>query len=239
MKTEVNAAVEQLDSAARIVKTLENIASRLQGTPLGGEERDWLLAAARRLSATLPPLESALEGGIALPELKALRAERQARLEHDWLDALVELFGELQTRLGGNSPLIEALFPHQRFERLERPGAAQRAYRAEFSTRRTSGYITRMELDPEYPFLRPLLESVDRAHQALGSFDAPALDDVEIERIRTTILDAAQALLRAQRQARSLAEAALIEAPELFSELAFEQRARRRAVAPERSASEN
>ncbi|MFZ5893379.1 MAG: hypothetical protein ACOY0T_20125 [Myxococcota bacterium] len=240
MKSEVNAVIEQLALAERISQRLESMLARLDTSVLGSEERGWLSCAAQRLAASLPALRETLDRSLDLPELKAVRAERQARLEQDWLRALRELFNELQTRLGGNSPLIEALFPHQRFERLERPGTAQRTYRAEFAVRRSSTYVSRMTLDPEYPFLSGLLEPVQLAEQALAAFDSPSAPDTsELDRLRATIVDAGQALSRVQRQARALAEAALIEAPELFAELGFDSRARRRSVAPDGSAAEN
>ena len=234
MKSEVNAVIEQLEFAVQSAKRLDGMAARLTGSPLGGEERAWLESAARRLSAGIPGLRASLEQSLALPELKVLRAERQTRLEQDWLRALQELFAELQQRLGANSPLIEALFPHQRFDRLERSSTAQRAYRAEFSVRRSSAYVSRLVLDPEYPFLGALLEPSERAERALMAFDAATTpSDEELERLRASIREQGQALARVQRQARALAEAALVDAPELFAELGFDSRPRRRSLAPE------
>lgn len=234
MKSEVSAVVAELESAERLVGRLESMAARLEGSALGGEERDWLLSAARRLTQALPSLRELLEHSLALPELKALRAERVTKLERDWVSALRELFTELEQRAGANSPLIEALFPHQRFERIERPGAAQRAFRAELSTRRTSSYVQRMALDPEYPFLAGLLEPVERAERALAAFDAPSpASDGELHQLRARLFDAGQALSRVMRQARALADAALVEAPELVAELGFDTPSRRRSARPE------
>lgn len=239
MKSEVNAIVERLEAAERLVGRLESMANRLANSPLDGEERGWLAAAARRLSAALPAVRAALETSLDLPELKALRAERLTRLEQDWLTAVRELFAQLERNVGANSPLIEALFPHLRFERIERPGASQRAFRAELSTRRNSTYVVRMTADPEYPFLAGLLEPVALAERALAAFEssAPPGED-ELARLRAEVLDAGQALSRVQRQARALAEAALIEAPDLFEELNFDS-GKRRSARTEPPAAEN
>jgi hypothetical protein len=230
MKSEVNAIVERLESAERLVSRLESTSIRLANSVLKGEERGWLEAAAQRLSAALPLVRAALETSLDLPELKALRAERLSRLEHDWLSAVRQLFGELERSVGANSPLIEALFPHLRFDRIERPGASQRAFRAELSTRRNSTYVLRMAADPEYPFLAGLLEPVALAERALAAFEASAPPgEEELARLRAEVLEAGHALSRTQRQARALAEAALIDAPELFEELGFDAPARRRS----------
>ncbi|HET9933981.1 MAG TPA: hypothetical protein VFQ35_24930 [Polyangiaceae bacterium] len=240
MKSEVNAILERLEASERLVNRLESVAARLTDSPLGGEERGWLAAAARRLSASIPAVRAAIETSLDLPELKALRAERLTGLEQAWVGSVRELFGELEKRLGANSPLIEALFPHLRFDRIERPGAAQRAFRAEVSTRRTSTYIQRMSADPEYPFLAGLLEPVERAERALAAFESSAPPgEEELLRLRAEVVEAGQGLSRAQRQARALAEAALIDAPELFTELGFDAPARRRSARPEASVNDD
>ena len=94
--------------------------------------------------------------------------------------------------------------------------------------------MSRLVLDPEYPFLGALLEPSERAERALMAFDAATTpSDEELERLRASIREQGQALARVQRQARALAEAALVDAPELFAELGFDSRPRRRSLASE------
>ena len=128
---------------------------------------------------------------------------------------------------------MEVLFPHLKFEKLERGGNALRTYRGEFAQRRASTYIRRLAVDPEYPFLADMLAGVDRATEALIAFETLVEigDDAALS-LRENILTEGEALARVLRQARALSEAALVDQPELFAELGFDERVRRRSTRP-------
>jgi len=228
MKSEIREILARIElaerCAAQVTETLE------QAPALPPEERSWLVAAQRRLGERVAVLQARIEESVALPEFKAVRAERQQRLEREWLAALNNAFSELVAQVSVNSPLVEALFPHQRFEKLERGGATLSAYRAEFALRRSSGYVRRLSADPEYPFLLPLLEPIDRMSDALAALGVAAeLDEAAIAELRAPLTAAADELARSLRQARSLCEAALLDEPELLAAFKFDERPRRRS----------
>ncbi|MGC4087499.1 MAG: hypothetical protein QM756_06335 [Polyangiaceae bacterium] len=235
MKSEAEAVLEQLEAVEQLVERVKRAGQSRLVTQTGDEELSWLEAAERRLSSAASALRATVEASLALPELKALRAERVLRLEQDWLRALRTLLDDLVRCVGATSPLIEALFPHQRFDRVERPGAAQRAYRAEFGVRSSSGYVQRMLLDPEYTFLAELLAPVTQAQRALAEFEERTqVDHDTAAELRAGVVAAGQDLQRVQRQARALAEAALIDDALAFAELGFDAPKRRvsRAASP-------
>lgn len=234
MGSEIQETIRQVELAQNVVLKLQAILGASPEAPADAEERRWLAVAESRLAQDVVATRSQLEGALGLPELKALRGDRQQQLEQKWLHAARELFGTLAQEVGEGSPLVEALFPHQRFEKLERGGNALRAYRAEFTTRRASTYVRRLATDPEYPSLAALLRPVDEASDALAAWDA-SIEPSEEEALtlRSAILRTKEALGRRMQQARALSEAALIEQPELFAELVFEERGRKRAPRPQ------
>ena len=226
MKSEGHEIIQRVAIAERVALRLKRLLEESAESEDWAEERRWLAVAEERVAQHAAELCAALDQSLALPELRALRQERELGLEREWLDALRELFSGLLQQLGETSPLVEALFPHRRFEKLER-SAAQRAYRAQFATRRASSYVCRMAADPDYPFLAPLLEPMDRVTQALTEMEGE-LTEEEAQALRATISQRGERLKRSLRQARALAEAALVDQPERVAELGFDARPRSR-----------
>lgn len=189
-------------------------------------EVTWLEFGVSELGARLRALREALDRGLALPEFAALRTARRTELEAKWLSALREAFSALVHEAGPSSPFIEALFPHQRFEKLEKSAARRAAYRAEFTQRRASGYVRRMEASADYPYLKALLAPLDQIEQELA--DDRVLSEAEAEPLRGSILDGGAELERALERARLLAQAALLDEPEAVRALEFDEPKRRR-----------
>jgi hypothetical protein len=229
MKADVQGVLDRMALAERVTAKLAEPSLLLSELPADAEERRWLAVAAQRLAASVAVLRSRVEESLALPELRPLRVQREQRLEQEWVSGVRHLFEALVREVGQTSPLVESLFPHQRFEKLDRGGAALRAFRAEYETRRASSYVRRLEADPEHPRLAGLLEGVDRASAALLALTSAGDDGVN-DALRANIVDAGQVLARALQQARALCEAALIEYPERLLELGFNERAKKRSA---------
>lgn len=226
MKSDVAEVLHRVEHAERVLLRLEEARVRCQGHPL--DECGWLDAARARLRGACAAVRAAVADGLALPELKGLRAEREGGLEREWLAALRGFFEDLRQQVGEGSPLVEALFPHRRFDKLERGGAALRAYHLEFSSRRRSAYVRRLATEPDYSFLPTLLERMDCVGEALAaSLGQPSLDETQLLALRASIVQAGDGLSRTLRQARALSEAALIDEPELFAVLGFNERRQR------------
>ena len=231
MKSEVAEVVSRLEQVERSIQAFERTGEAVRDADLDAYERSWIGAARTRLQRELYTVRSAVEQGIALPELKGQRLEKRLGLERAWLTAARELFDALGTHVGPTSPLIEALFPHAKFEKLERLGTAFSAFRAEFAVRRRSTYVCRLAADPEYPFLSGLLEPIDELTARLSeSAAADNLDEDAADELRRPILGAGERLLRALAQARALCQAALIDHPEILAELGLDERAKKRAA---------
>lgn len=85
MKADIQAVLERMALAERVGARLAEPAVLLSELPAEADERRWLVVAAERLVASVATLRARVEQGLALPELKALRAEREQQLEQAWV----------------------------------------------------------------------------------------------------------------------------------------------------------
>jgi len=221
--------VEIANKAEHCQALLARLCERTQTLrALAGErpEVTWLEFGIAELDAQQRALREVLDRSLGLPEFAALRTARQARLEAQWLSALQEAFSGLVHEAGANSPFIEALFPHQRFEKLVKSATRRAAYRAEFAQRRASSYVRRMEASADYPYLKALLAPLDQIEEELAG--DRVLSEAEAEPLRGSIAERGAELERALERTRLLAQAALFDEPEAFRALEFDEPKRRR-----------
>ena len=130
------------------------------------EERGWLQVAARRVAGALEGVQQALLEAAPLPEFASARKVKSEALSNAWADAIEGVFDAIVANVSANGPLVEALFPHQRFAALRRPGSSAHNFWLEFERRAESSYVRRLCSDPEYSFLPPLLEAAALLAQA-------------------------------------------------------------------------
>ncbi len=195
------------------------------------DERGWLEVAAQRVTAALEQLQTALLEAAPLPEFASARKLKSETLSNAWADAIEGVFDAIVANVSANGPLIEALFPHQRFASLRRPGSAAHNFWLEFERRADSGYVRRLCGDPEYQFLPPLLEAAKASERALREGASPrALPEAQAEALRARVSSAAEALELALRQARALTEAAFAATPSALSELGLDAKPKRRPL---------
>ncbi|HKO53219.1 MAG TPA: hypothetical protein VJV79_36165 [Polyangiaceae bacterium] len=198
------------------------------------EERSWLEAATQRVTAGLESVQRALLDAAPLPEFAGARKVKSETLANAWADAVEGVFDAIVANVSANGPLVEALFPHQRFATLRRPGSSAHNFWLEFERRADSTYVRRLCTDPEYAFLPPLLEAAKASERSLREAAAPRpLPDAEAAPLREAVSVAASALELALRQARSLSEAAFAATPTWINELGLDAKPKRRAARPE------
>jgi hypothetical protein len=225
-----------LTFAARMLERLALAIQHQEALPGADEdERGWLLGAVRRLNQEVERTTSALQAAAALPELGGARRLKGEALANAWADAVERVFDGIVANVSANGPLVEALFPHQRFTSLRRPGNAAQKYWLEFERRAASAYVRRLCSDPEYQFLPALLEAARAAERQVREREAPLpLEDAEA--LRETVRLSAAQLELALRQSRSLCEAAFARAPKLLAELGLDAKPQRRATRSESAA---
>ena len=194
------------------------------------EERAWLESATRRVSEALSHVKAGLLEAAPLPEFASARKVKAESLSGAWADAVEGVFDAIVANVSANGPLIEALFPHQRFASLRRPGSAAHNFWLEFERRSESAYVRRLCSDPAYEFLPPLLEAAKASERSLREAAAPKpLPEAKAEQLREAVSAAAEALELLLRQARSLTEAAFAANPLAVAELGLDAKPKRRA----------
>jgi len=198
------------------------------------EERGWLEAAAQRVTASLERVQQTLVDAAPLPEFASARKVKSETLANAWADAIEGVFDAIVANVSANGPLVEALFPHQRFATLRRPGSSAHNFWLEFERRAESSYVRRLCSDPEYAFLPPLLEAAKTSERSLREAIAPRpLSEDQAAPLREAVSLAASSLELALRQARSLIEAAFAATPTWVSELGLDAKPKRRAARSE------
>ena len=198
------------------------------------EERAWLAAATQRVTSALEGVQRALLEAAPLPEFAGARKVKSEALSNAWADAIEGVFDAIVANVSANGPLVEALFPHQRFAALRRPGSSAHNFWLEFERRAESTYVRRLCSDPEYAFLPPLLEAAKTSEQSLREALAPRpLPEAQAATLRETVSLSAQRLELALRQARSLTEAVFAATPARVSELGLDAKPKRRATRAE------
>jgi hypothetical protein len=193
------------------------------------EERSWLAAASSRIAATVDDTQTALHEAAELPEFAGARKLKGEALSNAWADAVEGVFDAIVANVSGNGPLIEALFPHQRFAALRRPGASAQNFWLEFERRSESAYVRRLCGDPSYEFLPPLLDAAKDTERKLREAISPKpVPAPKADKLRERVSAAAERLELALRQARSLIEAAFAITPSVVAELGLDAKPKRR-----------
>ena len=215
-------------------QTLERLALASERLAEAGdaqaEEQAWLATAALRVRAGQEDTQAALSEGAELPEFASKRKVKSEVLSAAWADAVEGVFDAIVANVSGNGPLIEALFPHQRFDALRKPGAAAQNFWLEFERRSESAYVRRLCGDPSYEFLPPLLAAATETERALRESAKPKqLPPAREQQLRERISVAAERLELALRQARALCEAAFAATPAVMIELHLDTKLKRRA----------
>ena len=183
-------------------------------------EKEWLAAAAALLQVAREPTAGLLEKVRGLPELAEVRDEYAAEFQGHWVDALERLLAGFTFHGGNRDPIIEALFPHQKFPALRRAdNAGVREYAKDLERRMKSAYVARMLEQPNYSFATPVFEALAGSFARWESaFEGQGMSDEQAVELRKELIGIAKKLDLAVKQARLLAEAALAPVPGMFEE---------------------
>lgn len=214
----------------RLGKAQEDLAAR-DGLE---REKEWMIAAVDLLEAENDPAIPLLEKARSLPELSFAVKDTAAELQGQWVDVLEKLLAGITFHAGSRSPVVEALFPHLKLAALRRaePETAS-AYATELDRRMKGSYITRMLLDDDFAFARPVLALIVSARDRWqGYVSAPPLSDQDATALRADLLALGERLELILRQARLLAEAALLPLPGVFETVGLNAKPKKRPARP-------
>ena len=208
---ELLVAVEQLgprlDAAAAAL-------AQLEGTE---NEQAWLAAAQRRL-AGLAVEKDLLSRALRLPELVAMKAERGKLLQLAVAEEVERLQAAITLAGGARSPLLDTLFLDLKVPALRKCSRADlEKFCIEIERRLTSSYAQRLLGGEKYAVVMPTVTSLRVAIGTWASvFVEPALSDADADKLRIELIEATNVIELPVRQARLLAQAALLPATELL-----------------------
>jgi hypothetical protein len=212
---------------ARLVTASDTLADREGLEP----EKEWMATALALVRTALIPAPALLGRAKDLPELEEAREEFSFQQQNLWVDALEKLHAGITFCASSRAPVIEALFPHLKFPQLRR--ATQETvdeFAAAYERRLKSSYVNRIFSQPDFAFVRPVVDQVASAYAAWQASLAPSnLSDAQVAPLRGEMISVASRLDVALRQARLLAEAALIPVPDAFDSTGLAAKPKRRA----------
>jgi hypothetical protein len=224
-------AYDWIRLAEQVREQLASARAKLAEAGEHEREQRWLSEADALLSGDAEAREKLLARARRLPELAAVRQEHAADLIGPWVDALEHLHAGIVYHAGLKSPLLEALFPHRKFDGLRRANLDNaQSYGADFQRRLSSSYLERLLARDEFAFARPSVDDVTARFAALSSDGGEPEDSAELAK---ELAAHAQEAELALKQARLLIEAALVPVPGFFEELAIRSKPKTRSAKKE------
>lgn len=213
---------QQLTTAAERLDALES--------PLD-QERRWLEEAQALLASVRAQTEALLPRALRLPGMEDAREEAASARIEPWADAVERLLAGITFHAGPRAPVIEAVFPHKKLESLRRAKlTAARSYAEDLGRRLSSSYVARLLETEDFAFAVPVVEEVkERIAELMPSDEAEPPTGEEAEQLRVDLVQAAQQAEQRVRQARLLAEAALLPAEGVFRELGIQAKPKKRS----------
>jgi hypothetical protein len=212
---------------ARLATASDVIAEREGLAP----EKEWMATALRLVREALTPAPSLIERAKDLPELEEAREEFSFQQQNLWVDSLEKLHAGITFCASSRAPVIEALFPHLKFPQLRRaPQDAVNEFATAYERRLKSSYVTRIFTQDDFGFVRPVVDQVAKAYASWQASLTPAsLSDSQALPLRMELAAIGEKLDIAVRQARLLAEAALVPVPGAFDSTGLAAKPKRRA----------
>jgi hypothetical protein len=160
-----------------------------------------------------------------------VRAARARALRGEVVDAVERMQAALLSARGPSAPLAEVLFEGTKLPRLRRASSEVfGGFVAELERRLGSSYVARQLEDEIHASVEPRAREVEHALAAWRALDAlPGPSPEEAEVLATELLELAARVDSRVRQARLLAEAAVLGAGELLKDLDLSTGPKRRA----------
>lgn len=198
---------------------LDAAASALEQLPNLDAEQAWLAAARDRLATVRSPSHAdLLNRALRLAELESEKSERGKLLQAAVADEVERLQAAITLAGSARSPLLEVLFLNLKVPTLRKCSKAELdRFCAELERRLATSYTKRVLSGATYKSVVPNVKAFAVAVQTWRNvFVEPPLDAEAAGPVREELLAAGSSVELAVRQARMLAQAALLPAKELL-----------------------
>lgn len=209
---------ELLIQAEQLAPRLTAAAAALAQLPALEDEKAWLATACARLVAVRPDAHGdLLNRALRLPELEGMKAERGKLLQAAIADEIERLQAGIAFAGGARSPLLDVLFHNLKVPALRKCARPElEKFCAELEHRLTSSYARRMFASKPYTEVMPAVQAMTAAVTTWRRvFVEAPLAGAAAEALGEELMAAGRSVELALRQARLLATAALLSAPEL------------------------
>lgn len=206
---DLEALAPRLDAAAAALQQLPNL----------DEEQAWLAAARQRLASVRNASHAdLLDRALRLAELESEKSERGKLLQAAVADEVERLQAAITLAGSARSPLLEVLFLNLKVPSLRKCSKAELdRFCAELERRLATSYAKRVLGGGTYKSVVPNVKAFATAVQTWRNvFVEPALDGEAAAPVREELIAAGSVAELAVRQARMLAQAALLPAKELL-----------------------
>jgi hypothetical protein len=210
---------ELLTDVEQLAPRLEAAATAMAQLPELVHERAWLDAARERLAtARGTSFGNLLDRALRLPELESLKGEHGKRLQAAIADEVERLQGAIAHAGTARSPLLEVLFHNLKIPALRKCARPELdKFCSELERRLASSYTRRVLATERYRPVQACEQTLAAAVATWRSvFIEPPLDEETAETVREELAAAGRAVEMPVRQARLLAQAALLPAAELL-----------------------
>ena len=233
-------AFDLVASAELLEARLEAAAHELGKRPGLSEEKAWLASAHRHVARAREGIGDLLTRVLRLDELEPVRGDRGRALQGAVVDAAEHLFAAIASAGGERSPLLEAIFRNLKLPLMRRCGRDElEKFCSEIEARLGTGYVRRMLADETYAAVAPALERLRSAFADWRSiFTSAPLPEAEANALRSELEGMARRLDVPCRQARLLAEAALLPAKDVADASGIFEKPKRRGARGSRAESD-
>lgn len=232
-------AFDLVAHSERLLSRLDAAAAELSKKQGLKDEKAWLDQARARVAAAREGVGELLTRVLRLPELDPVREEHARVLQNAAVDAVEKLHAGITFAAGSRAPLLEALYGKLKIPVLRRCDREDfEKFCGDFEKRLGTGYARRMFSEEAYAIVLPTLEVLRQSFATWkGVFSNEPLDEAAAQALRDELDAAARRLEAPCRQARLLAEAALVPLRELLEISGVTSRPRKRVKVPGEDAS--
>ena len=211
-------AFELVATSERLLPRLAAAATEVAKVPSLADEKAWLTVAERRLRAALAGVApDLLVRALRIPELEPIKGDHARTLQGTVVDTLERLHGAIVAAGGPRTPVLEMLYLKLKVPALRKCDRDEfNAFCTDFEKRLKTTYVKRMFDDPDFAGAAAAAEGLVRAIATWRSIfvAAPATGE-EAAALRADLELASQRLRGPGRQARLLAQAALVPLAEV------------------------
>jgi len=215
MSTVLIDAFELVAHSEQLLRRVDAAIAEVAKCDAMDQEKAWLATGRDRLAAARELVGDVLERSLRLDELAPLRPDYAKSLQGLVVDTLERLQGAIAYAGGPRTPLLEAIFWKVKVQALRKCERDEfEKVCSDIEKRLKSSYVRRMLADSMYQILTPVIEQLLEAiARWRGAFAFEPLEESESSLLRETLLRVARHVEGPARQARLLAQAALVSFP--------------------------